>query len=170
MLDFPYLLEAESPQDSADIEHLLDRAFGPGRRAKTSYRLREGAKPVPGLSLVARDAGTLIGTIRFWPICIGGATDALLLGPLAVTPAVRGLGFGRALMAHGLYHAKRQGHRLVLLVGDASYYGKAGFSVVPAGRLEMPGPWDPDRLLYQELQPGSFAGASGMMAPGRCGS
>lgn len=157
-------LEDTAPSDHDAIEHLLDFAFGSDRRSKTSYKLREGNQPAPGLSLVTRDPGVGVsGTISFWPLAIGeeGAA-ALLLGPLAVHPDRQGLGLGLALMREGLARARAQGHGLVLLVGDAPYYSKVGFRTLPEGLIGLPGPVDPRRFLYLELVPGALAGASGL--------
>jgi predicted N-acetyltransferase YhbS len=156
--------EDTTPQDADAVEHLLDLSFGSGRRSKTSYRLRAGSAPVPGLSLLVRDRGVrLSGTISFWPIAIGAAqSPALLLGPLAVHPDRQKLGIGLALMREGLARAAAQGHRLVLLVGDEPYYAKVGFRKVPRGVVSLPGPVNPDRLLYLELQAGGFDGVSGL--------
>lgn len=159
----PITCEDTTPQDHEQIEHLLDLAFGTGRRSKTSYRLREGNSAVPGLSLVTRDSGVGVsGTISFWPLAIGAQeSSALLLGPLAVHPARQGLGIGLTLMQEGLARARAQGHGLVLLVGDEPYYSKVGFARLPAGLVVMPGPVDPDRFLFLELSPGALQGVSG---------
>jgi predicted N-acetyltransferase YhbS len=156
--------------DGAAIEHLLDLSFGLSRRAKTSYRLREGSQAVQGLSFVVRDAEIgLAGAISYWPLKIGDAgASALLLGPLAVHPNRQNLGIGLALMRESLARAKAKGHRLVILVGDLPYYGRVGFAMVPAGRLVLPGYADPERLLFLELEAGAFSGVSGLvLAPHR---
>jgi len=158
------------PERSGDqplIDDLLDHVFGLSRRAKTSYRLREGEKPVEGLSFVALDdSGTLVGAISFWNLFIGDAgAPALLLGPLAVSPALQGKGIGRALMHHGLDLAREMGHRLVILVGDEPYYARVGFARLPGDRLILPGPVDPARFLYLELQPGALDTAEGLVLP-----
>lgn len=160
----PIACEDTAPQDHDAIEHLLDLAFGSGRRSKTSYRLREGNHPVDGLSLVTRDKGVgMSGTISFWPLEIGPAgAPALLLGPLAVHPDRQGLGIGLALMREGLARAAAQGHGLVLLVGDEPYYARVGFRKLPEGLISLPGPVDPARFLYLELRPGALAGTSGI--------
>lgn len=157
----------EQPDDHPTIETLLDAAFGIGRRTKTSYRLREGEAPVSGLSFVAREAGRgVVGAISFWSLHVGDAgTPALLLGPLAVDPERQGKGIGLALMRKGLAEAARQGHRLVILVGDEPYYARVGFSKVPEGKIALPGPVDPARLLFLELAAGAFSGASGLVLP-----
>ncbi len=152
----------------AQAEALLDAAFGPQRRLKSSYRLREGARPAPGLSFLAHDktGGRLAGLVSFWPLRItGDGRPALLLGPLAVHPDFQRKGLGGKLMDHGLKAARDNGHELVILVGDEPYYASHGFHKVPEGRLLMPGPFDPARLLYAELKPGAFQGASGLILP-----
>jgi predicted N-acetyltransferase YhbS len=160
-----YVLVDETPAHADAIEHLLDLSFGLSRRTKTSYRLREGNRPVPGLSIVAAEDGFgLAGCISFWPIFAGEA-PALLLGPLAVHPERQNLGIGLALMREGLTRAKSQGHKLVLLVGDEPYYARAGFARLPDSRLLMPGPVDPKRFLFLELVPGSLEGAAGLVLP-----
>jgi predicted N-acetyltransferase YhbS len=161
------LLDHEASSDLPYSEALLDLAFGLDRHTKTSYRLREGNKPVPGLSFVARDPDLgVVGAISFWPVKIGrNGADALLLGPLAVHPERQKIGIGRALMRKGLGKATALGHRLVILVGDEPYYARVGFSRVPEGRLIMPGPVDPNRLLYLELVPGALARAQGLVLP-----
>lgn len=166
----PFTVEDSTPEDMGAIEHILDLGFGLDRRVKTSYRLREGSTAVPGLSLVIRDKELgVAGAISFWPLAIGkGGVPALLLGPLAVHPARQNIGIGRALMGEGLARAKAKDHALVLLVGDLTYYGKIGFNRVPEGRLALPGPFDPKRLLYLELIPGALRRAQGMvLAPHR---
>ena len=162
-----FLLDHESSSDARHIEALLDLAFGLDRHTKTSYRLREGNKPVPGLSFVARDPNLgIVGAISFWPVKIGrSGADALLLGPLAVHPERQNIGIGRALMRKGLGKATSLGHRLAILVGDEPYYARVGFSRVPEGRLVMPGPVDPNRLLHLELVAGALARAQGLVLP-----
>lgn len=154
---FP-LTAADEPQ----IEKLDERAFGPGRFARTAYRLREGVAADLSLSFVARVGTLLVGANRMTPILIG-STPALLLGPLTVEPAFRSQGVGEKLMKHSLDAARDAGHGLVLLVGDADYYARVGFAPVPRGRILMPGPVDPDRLLYCELRRGAFDHAQGKM-------
>jgi predicted N-acetyltransferase YhbS len=159
-----------APGDHDSIERLLDLCFGLGRRAKTSYRLREGERAVEGLSFVARaDPVRLAGVISYWRVFIGPrATPALLLGPLAVHPNLQGQGIGRALMRHTLAIAGARGERLVILVGDEPYYARVGFRKVPEGRLIMPGHVDPDRLLYLELVEGALEDAAGLvLSPSR---
>ena len=148
------------PADLAAIEKLDERCFGPGRFTRTAYRLREGAPIAFDLSFVARVGSLLVGANLMTSIRCG-ATPALLLGPLTVDPAFRSRGIGEDLVRRSLDCARDKGHRLVLLVGDEPYYGRMGFRRTPAGRLQMPGPVDPDRLLYCELAQKAFEGVAG---------
>ncbi len=161
----------ESPSDGPDIEFLFDLRFGLDRADKTAYRLREGIRPLTELCFLARSGRGLAGAIRFWPIRIlqPAPMPLLLLGPLAVMPALAGRGIGQALVQHGLARARRHGHKAVLLVGDPDYYQKFGFEPGPAGRLRLPGPIAPKHLLALELRPNALAGASGPVdKPRRC--
>lgn len=146
--------EQEQPQHQIAIENLLDKAFGPGRFAKTAERLREGNHPVKELCMVVFEGAELRASVKFWPIILG-KTEALLLGPLAVDPDHRGRGIGLALMRETLNRAKAMGHELVLLVGDEPYYQKVGFKRVPPGNLIMPGPVELNRVLICELNDGA---------------
>jgi predicted N-acetyltransferase YhbS len=156
------IIRHEDNMDAPAREALLDRAFGRRRRLKTSERLREARLPSQGLAFTAtgRD-GRLIGTVRLWDVIAGSAGRALLLGPLAVDGRHRSRGIGRALMARALNEARVRGHRAVLLVGDAAYYGRFGFSAGPVADLHMPGPVEAGRFLGLELVSGALDGAEG---------
>jgi predicted N-acetyltransferase YhbS len=161
MHDFQIRNEVEG--DEAALSELSAEAFGPGRFARTAYRVREGVPPVSTLSLTAWLDDSLVGGIRFTALIIGGEGRALLLGPLVVHPAHKGNGFGKALAEEGLARARAQGFRLVVLVGDMPYYGKFGFVPVSRGQIVLPGPVDPARLLALELVPGALRGATGLV-------
>ena len=141
--------------DLPDVLALNARAFGPGRFARTAYRVREGTADISPYCLVARVSGELVASIRFTEITIGGKPGALLLGPLAVEARYAGLGYGKRLIADGLERAHSAGLDAVALVGDEPYYSRFGFKRVSPGRLMLPGPVDPARLLLVELRPGS---------------
>ena len=155
-------VRSESPDDAPGVEALNQAAFGPGRFAKSAYRLREGVAPAPGLSFVAVEDGVLRGSVRFWPIRVGGQ-DALLLGPLAVESAQRGRGIGIALMQAGIEAAHRGPWGAILLVGDEPYYLKVGFSRLPPGRVKFPGPVDQNRILGLSLKSGELLTLSGQI-------
>jgi predicted N-acetyltransferase YhbS len=159
-------IRPETADDAAAIERLYERTFGPGRLAKTAYRIREGAQHLLALSFTASIGTLMIGSVRLTPIRIGAA-KALLLGPLTVEPPFRARGIGRALITRALEEAKAKGHRLVVLVGDEPYYGRSGFKRIPKGQAVMPGPVDPDRVLVCELRQGAFADVSGPIRPDR---
>jgi len=158
--DVSLTVSPETADDAAAIERLLERTFGPGRYARSAYRLREEAAHSLDLSFTARIGTLLVGSVRLSPVRIGQA-KALLLGPLTVEPPFRERGVGQALIARALEAARGKGHRLVILVGDEPYYSKAGFKKIPPGRAIMPGPVDPARLLVVELIDGAFDGVSG---------
>jgi predicted N-acetyltransferase YhbS len=164
MSDLSLTIMAETANDAHAIERLHERTFGPGRFALSAYRLREHVDHLLELSFTARIGTLLVGSVRQLPVVIGD-TRALLLGPLTVEPPFRGHGVGRALLERALHDARAKGHRLVLLVGDESYYGRVGFKAVPAGRAAMPGPVDYGRLLIAELVENAFDGVSGAVRP-----
>lgn len=160
-----FVIMPESEIDNVAREALLDRAMGRNRKRKSSEKLRRGRLPSPGLAFTARDAvGNVVGTVRLWDVDAGGR-KALLLGPLAVDPALKGAGVGSALMRHALAEARRLGHGAVLLVGDPDYYARFGFSSQKAAELAMPGPYELHRFLAVELAAGALAGARGVLHP-----
>ena len=164
MTDLSLTILPETADDAVPIERLHERTFGPGRYAKSAYRLRERMGHRLELSFTARVGTLLAGSVRLSPIRIG-ATQALLLGPLTVEPPFRERGIGHALIARSLAEAKARGHRLVVLVGDEPYYGKSGFKCMPKGRAAMPGPVDPARLLVCELADGASDDVTGPIRP-----
>jgi predicted N-acetyltransferase YhbS len=157
-------IRPETLADIAPREKLLDTAFGNCRFSKTAERLREGRLPASGLSFVACDGARVIGSVRLWHIAAGRSHPALLLGPLVVDCSWQRRGVGAALVHHVLREAHRCGHGAVLLVGDAPYYGRFGFSAESAERLWLPGPFERERLLGRELRAGALAGAQGLIA------
>ncbi len=159
----PFVIRAERAPDVVAREALLDACFGANRHARTCQRLRDGRTPAEGLAFSAVQNGRLVGTLRLWHVSAGG-TPALVLGPLAVDPLCRKLGVGAALMQHALAAAKARGHGAVLLLGDAPYYARFGFSALKTGELSLPGPFERDRLLGLELRDGALDGAWGMIA------
>ncbi len=156
----------ETLDDAAAIERLHERTFGPGRFAKTAYRVREGGGHRLELSFTARIGTLMIGSVRLTPVRVGEA-KALLLGPLTVEPPFRQRGIGQALITRALAEAKARDHRLVILVGDEPYYARNGFKRIPKGRATLPGPVDPARMLVCELSDGAFVNVAGPIRPDR---
>ncbi|HWW47245.1 MAG TPA: N-acetyltransferase [Xanthobacteraceae bacterium] len=158
----PVVLRAERASDVAAREALLDICFGANRHARTCQRLRDGRRPAEGLAFSATRRGRLIGTLRLWNVS-AGEVPALMLGPLAVDPSCRELGLGGALMTHALKVAAKRGHGAVVLLGDAPYYARFGFSAAKASGLYLPGPFERERLLGLELREESLAQARGLI-------
>jgi predicted N-acetyltransferase YhbS len=158
----------ERTTDGAARERLLDTCFGEARFTKTCERLREGRLPAEGLALAAVEDGRLVGTVRLWHVSAGPGRPALMLGPIAVAPGLQGAGLGGRLMREALARAADLGHRAVILVGDAPYYARFGFSAAATGALWLPGPFERERFLGLDLVPGALAGAAGLVqATGR---
>jgi predicted N-acetyltransferase YhbS len=160
----PFAIRAERAFDVAAREALLEACFGENRRERTCQRLRDGQKPAEGLALSAVVGSKLVGTVRLWHVSAGGV-PALILGPLAVDSAFRKLGVGAALMDHALAAARARGHRAVLLLGDAPYYARFGFSAEKTRELQLPGAFERERLLALELEGGALDSAWGMIVP-----
>ncbi len=142
--------------DPAMVEEVLDRAFGPERHARTAYRIRAGMDWLPGLSLAALDANDmLVGTIQCWPIGLQtkqGQVPLVMVGPVAVLPERQGEGFGIGLMTAMIAEDARlaaigQTGLPQVLIGDAEYYGRWGFSAAMTGGWRCPGPFEQHRLL-----------------------
>jgi len=146
----PFAIRGERGSDVVAREALLDSAFGANRQTRTCQRLRDGRTPAEGLAFSAVRGGRLVGTVRLWHVSAGGVS-ALMLGPLAVGDTCRKLGVGAALMDHALAAAKARGHRAVILLGDAPYYARFGFSPAKTGAFE--------------LSEGALDGAWGMIVP-----
>ncbi|MDH6263111.1 N-acetyltransferase [Bradyrhizobium sp. BR13661] len=160
----PFAIRSERAVDVAAREALLDACFGEDRHDRTCQRLRDGRAPAAGLALSAVREGTFVGTVRLWHVSAGGR-PALVLGPLAVDPACRELGIGAALMKQALAAARARRHDAVILLGDAPYYARFGFSADQTGALMLPGPFERDRLLAIEFTGGALEGAEGMIIP-----
>ena len=158
------MIREETPLDAPAREALLDACFGEERFEKTCERLREGRLPADGLSLVIDHDGAIVGTVRLWHVTAGPNRPALLLGPIAVASTLQGLGLGAKLMRAALNRAAMLGHGAVLLVGDAPYYERFGFSGEMTEGLWLPGPYERERFLGLELQPGALAGARGLVS------
>lgn len=159
-------IRPEMPDDAGAVEALVTKVFGPGRFAKSAYRLREGVDPASDLSFVAMENGALRGSVRFWPIYVR-SEPALLLGPLAVQSDQRGRGIGIALMQRGIEQARRLGHRAILLVGDEPYYSRVGFAPLAKDSVKFPGPVDRSRILALGLVEGASDSLKGEISRGR---
>ncbi|MGL4728938.1 MAG: GNAT family N-acetyltransferase [Bosea sp. (in: a-proteobacteria)] len=164
MTSLPLSIRAELPFDHDAIERLHQRAFGPGRFARTAYRLREMAGEDAVFGFTAHVGTFLAGSVRLTPV-LAGAVNAAMLGPLTVDPAFEGKGIGAALMSEGIGDARKRGIALILLVGDLAYYSRFGFKPVPPGHIILPGPVDPARFLALELSEGALKLGGGQVSP-----
>jgi predicted N-acetyltransferase YhbS len=159
-------IRPESPLDGEAIERLHDRAFGPGRYARTAFRLREASNTARAKDAASRFSfsalvgSLLVGSVRLTPV-MAGEVPALVLGPVTVDPSFEGIGIGAALVHKALDAAREAGETLVILVGDEPYYRRFGFKVIPAGQLALPGPVNPARFLAAELADGALGRAMG---------
>ncbi|MBS0221172.1 MAG: N-acetyltransferase [Proteobacteria bacterium] len=154
----------ERPRDAEAIEEMTAAAFGPDRFHKTVYRLREDVPPLRDLCFVALDQkARLVASIRNWPILINERWPAVMLGPLAIAPELRGLGYGKALMWHSMAQSRMLGHSRIILVGDPEYYSQFGFRRDLALNIQLPGWVEERRFLALELVAGSMIGVHGMI-------
>jgi predicted N-acetyltransferase YhbS len=160
----PFAIRSERASDVAAREALLDACFGANRQLRTCQRLRDGRAPAEGLALSVVRGGRLVGTVRLWHVSAGGK-PALMLGPIAVDPSCRKLGVGAALTNHALSAAAVRGHGAVILLGDAAYYERFGFTAAKTAKLSLPGPFERERLLGLELRDGALDGARGLIVP-----
>ncbi len=164
MTSLPLTIRPEAPVDREAIDRLHERAFGPGRFARTAYRLREMAGEAAVFGFTAHVGTLLVGSVRVTPVQVG-ALRACMLGPLTVDPAFEGKGIGATLMGEAINAARAQGLALMMLVGDLPYYSRFGFQPLAPGRIVLPGPVNPARFLALELAPGALAGATGTVSP-----
>ena len=158
----PFAIRAERASDVVAREALLDACFGANRHLRTCQRLRDGRAPAEGLALSAMRQGRLVGTVRLWHVSAGGV-PALMLGPLAVDGSLPQARRRRGADGPGAGGGEARGHRAVILLGDAPYYARFGFSAAKTAELSLPGPFEHDRLLGLELRQGALGGARGMI-------
>ena len=157
-------LMRERLRDADAIEEMTAAAFGPERHHKTVYRLREDVPPLKDLCFVCIDQkNRLVASIRNWPILINETWPAIMLGPLAISPELRGLGYGKALMWHSMAQSRLQGHSRIILVGDPEYYNQFGFRRDLALNIQLPGWVEERRFLALELVAGAMIGVHGMI-------
>ncbi|MBI5941752.1 MAG: N-acetyltransferase [Caulobacterales bacterium] len=155
----------EQPADAPLVAALIDRAFGPGHHAKAADRLRENNRLIPDLSFTAWEGDVLVGSVRLWPVTIGGE-PVVFLGPIAVEAELRKHRIGQTLVERACDAAAKAGWRAVLLVGDAPYFGRVGFEAEPAKAVRMPGPVDQRRVLLKPLRDGGADGLAGLVTAG----
>ena len=166
MSSLAHSIRLEKPEDHSQIETLTETVFGPGMFARAAYALREGRAHEAALSFVSEIEGKIAGSVRLTKVLWGGA-PILMLGPLAVQPGHKNQGLGKALMARSIEAAqervKETGLDVIFLVGDFDYYAPFGFKRVSSGKISLPRPADPGRILALELCEGALSSKSGAM-------
>lgn len=150
-------ITALSTQSDSAVEALLDAAFGPGRHKRTAYAIRRGMAPVDSLSFAALDPrGNMVGLLQSWPVALidakGREQPLIMVGPVAVLPALQQGGIGQKLMQKLMDEARAQQCDPLMMIGDPEYYGRFfGFSASGTGQWEAPGPVERHRLLAQSV-------------------
>lgn len=158
------IMRSVAPTDLSAISKLHAHVLGPGRFVRSAYRIREGKGLFSKFCCVADLGGRLIATLRITEISVGGTSEAALLGPLTVDPEFAGQGYGRKLVSESLENMKKSGVKLVVLVGDESYYGRLGFKPVPLGQILFSAPVNPGRILAVELEHDALAHYRGLIS------
>ncbi len=157
-------IRPERPDDVSAVLALQAAAFGPGRFARTAFRVREDVPRDPTLCFIGSIDAEIAASVWMTPIYIG-ETPAFILGPLSVRPRFKNRGLGKELVRVARRCAHSDAGLDVLLVGDRSYYEPLGFAVAPNGSIRFPGPVDPARIMIATPR-----GASPPSGPvrGRC--
>jgi predicted N-acetyltransferase YhbS len=165
MLTQDHAITGLAAADADTIEALLDAAFGADRRGRTAYRIREGARPLPGLSYATiGDDGALLGVLQSWPVALDSTTPLILVGPVAVAGTVQNLGIGRAMLGRLIVDAEAQDAAPLVLIGDPEYYNRFGFDAAATARWTVPGPVERRRLLAR-LPAGVQLPEEGLLGP-----
>ena len=163
----PPTVRFATPDDNDFVEALHALAFGPGRFARTAFRVRERFPIDPRLSMIAEIDGHRCGAVWMTPISVGGI-NGYLLGPLATDPGFRRRGAGKLLAREVTRHALDSGNgHFVLLVGDRDYYCPLGWVPLAPDAVHFPGPVDPTRVLVYCRDPEIVERLAGPIAPPR---
>src|SRR4030042_2066139 len=159
-------IRPETAQDYAAIHEVNALAFGQEVEPRLVEALRPLPEFIPELSLVAVEAGRVVGHILFSPMFIetkDGAVPALALAVLAVRPELQNQGVGSQLVRDGLERCRSLGHRIVVVVGHPNYYPRFGFSPARARGLEAPFPVPDEAFLALGLGAGALNGIAGVV-------
>ena len=129
------LIRKELPEDIETVESLTEEAFlnAPHTDHTEQYIVASLRKAdVLSISMVAEDAGLLIGHVAVSPVTISDGSDGWFgLGPISVIPDRQGQGIGSQLMVKALDALKDFGAKGCVLLGDPNYYHRFGFNPHP---------------------------------------
>lgn len=156
-------IRAEAGRDRDAVYALNRAAFESNAEADLVDSLRLQADP--HVSLVAEEAGEIVGHIMFSPAILSAdsAIPVFGLGPMAVSPGRQRQGIGSALVRSGLKACKKLGYLAIFVLGHPQYYPRFGF--VPASRYQISSVYDvPDEVFMAlELIPGALTARAGKM-------
>ena len=169
-----YVIRLERKEEYRAVEELVREAFWNVYRPGCSehyviHVLRDDPAFVKELDFVMEQDGNLIGQNMFMRTIIeadGGRTiPVLTMGPIGITPELKGKGYGKALLDYSLEKAAETGAGAVLFEGNIGFYGKSGFDY--AGKFgiryhDLPEDADASFFLCKELIPGYLDGITGV--------
>ena len=154
-------IRPELPTDAEAVRAVNQAAFETNTEADLVELLHQQASPL--ISLVADDAGSVVGHILFSPAILLGHPSATIMGlaPMAVLPAHQRVGVGSSLVRAGLEACRQLGLGAVVVLGHANYYPRFGFQ--PASRFGLRCEYEvPDEVFMAlELEAGTFGGKTG---------
>ena len=167
-------IRLERKEDRRAVENLVRESFWNVYRPGCSehyviHVLRDDPAFVKELDFVMEQDGNLIGQNMFMRTIIeadGGRTiPVLTMGPIGITPELKGKGYGKALLDYSLEKAAETGAGAVLFEGNIGFYGKSGFDY--AGKFgiryhDLPEDADASFFLCKELIPGYLDGITGV--------
>ncbi len=144
----------ETAEDIPAIRRVEEAAFGRATEANLVDLCRQRERSA--LSLVAVDAGRIVGHILFTPVSLDPphpGWQGLGIGPIAVLPEFQCMGIGSRMMTIGLEICRQHGVDFIVLLGDPAYYCHFGF--IPAREFGLTSDYgDGDEFQARELLPG----------------
>ena len=141
-----------SNEDNGKIIKLLFKSFGPGRFARSVYRLREKNDRDTEFSYIYELNNQILSSISYYKTFLNNDINGLLLGPLAVDPEHRGKGYGVELVKYTIALIKKtMAYDFILVIGDYHYYEKFGFKKIN-NTFSFYGPVNSEKVLILPLK------------------
>ena len=141
-----------SNEDNDKIIKLLHKSFGPGRFARSVYRLREKNDRDTEFSYIYELNNQILSSISYYKTFLNNDIKGLLLGPLAVDPEHRGKGYGVELVKYTIALIKKtMAYDFILVIGDYHYYEKFGFKKIN-NTFSFYGPVNSEKVLILHLK------------------